>query len=540
LATHVLWSALLPLSGTLVRGTGSTLLNSRQLLSSIATTLGLVDPGTGPSGLAPVATSSNAVRQDRIRPEVLVVGASIITLGLAATQISGHDTFTLVPLLASLPLVVVSPKARVMVLMFGGLLVFQSSTGVSLLKSTYLGVAFIALLAAITRLIYLPDRRAIDLMRPLVVTAAVFAGVVILSLAVAIVERTALSDWVRDAAPYFLFCTVPIFALDFGTSMSRRYLISVFIAVGVLAALSFFVEWAGANRRQIFQLPITHLLLPSGLLSNALVCYSSSRAMTSEWRARIQWTVFSGALVAVLALLTGTRSFLAVLLIVPLIVSLAGRGRVVTRAFRGVLFAIAMLAIALVITWFVVHVTASNPPLVPDRFATSQVSTSDVSYRLRLQEFVAAVTVFLSSPLLGAGPGHIFHWSPIVGPAWNTFTLDTGMVVPAKFGLVGVAALAAICVALVLFLNKTALTSRAKTSWAALVAFAIVGVIGLVLGSPIEDKGFSFGMILILALVLADYQESVPTLELSASDRINSANRVSRFGRLVVAITSRR
>jgi O-antigen ligase len=519
---------------------GSKLLTRRQLRSGSARAQEMVGAGNGPSGSADVATSSTALRRERIKPEVLVVGASIITLGLAATQISGRDTVTMVALLISLPLVVVSPRARVLVLTFGGLLVFQSSTGVSLLKSTYLGVAFIALVAAITRLIYLPDRRAIDLMKPLVVTAAVFAGVVILSLAVATAERTPLSDWLRDAAPYFLFCTVPIFALDFSTSLSRRYLMSVLIAVGVLAAMSFFVEWAGANRRQYFQLPITHLLLPSAMLPTALVCFSISQALTSRWRARIQWIAFSGALVAVLALLTGTRSFLAVLLIVPLIVPLAAPGRLVTRAFRGLLFAVAVLAVGLAITWLVVHMTAVNPVVLPDRFATVQAPATDFSYRLRLQELAAAAAVFLSSPLVGAGPGHIFHWSPIVGPAWNSFTLDTGMVVPAKFGLVGVAALAAIGVALVFFLNKTASTSRAKPSWTALVAFAIVGVIGLVLGSTLEDKGFSFGMILILALVLADYQESVPTLELSASDRINSVNRMSRFGRLVVAITSRR
>ncbi len=480
---------------------------------------------TGQSERPPASTSSAGMRRGRIEPELLVVGASTITLGLGLAQNYGHDTITLVALLISLPLVAVSPRARVLVLIFGGLLVFESSAVVSLLKSAYLGVASVALLAAITRLVYRPDRRTLGLLKPMVIGAAFFAGVVVVSLLVATAERTALSDWLRDAAPYFLFCTIPIFALDFGTSMSRRYLISVLIAAGVLAALSFFVEWAG-NLRQYFHLPISHLLLPSPLLPAALLCFSSSRAIASRWKARIQWTALSGALVAVLALLTGTRALAAVLLIVPLIVLLASRDRIAIRIFRGLLLAGSVLAIGLVITWLVVHVTGSNPLLLPDRFATVQVPTGDLSYRLRVQEFAAAAAVFLSSPLLGAGPGHIFHWTPILGSAWNTFTLDTGMVVPAKFGLVGVTALIAIGVTLVSFLQKTALTIRTTASWAALVAFATVGAIWLVLGSPFEDKGFTFGMILILALVLADYKASVPALEVGAGHRSSSTTRV--------------
>jgi O-antigen ligase len=468
--------------------------------------------------LEAVSNASVAVPRGRqSKPEVLVLGASILTVGLAAAQISGQDLIATGVLLASLPFVLGSPRARILVLTFGGLLAFQSSSGVSLLKSTYLGVAFIALLAAIIRLIDLPDRRAIGLMKPMVVTSSVFAGVVVLSLAVAMGEGTLFSDWLRDAAPYFLFSTVPIFALDLSTGVSRRYLVSVLIAVGVLAALSWAIEWAGSDRRNYFQLPISHLLLPSSLLAAALVCFSASRAITTGGRARIRWVGLSGALIAVLALLTGTRSEL-VLLVVPLLVSLALPGQVVARALRVMVFTIVALGVALAVTFLVLQIMGSSPQVLVDRFGTlPQIlidPTQDASYRLRQVQVESAFAMFLSSPIIGVGPGHLFDWSGVGnGTVLSTFNVDTGMELPAKFGLLGVAALVAISGALFVVLKRLAVTIRGEASRAALVAFAMLGAISFVLGSTLEDKGFSFGLILLLALALVDYQAPVSAIE---------------------------
>jgi O-antigen ligase len=90
----------------------------------------------------------------------------------------------------------------------------------------------------------------------------------------------------------------------------------------------------------------------------------------------------------------------------------------------------------------------------------------------------------------------------------STFNVDTGMEFPAKFGLVGVVALVGMSVALATVFMKAAVTIRAETSWTSLVAFSVIGAVYFLFASPIEDKGFSFGMILLLALLLADYRSS--------------------------------
>lgn len=463
-------------------------------------------------------------REEQGKPELVVLGAAVLTLALAATQSSGQDTIVVLALLGTLPLVIVSSHVRLVVLTFGGLLAFQSSVGVGLLKSTYLVVVFTALLAAMFTVGSLPDRRAINLMKPMLVTTALFAAVVALSLAVAIVEGTPLADWLRDASPYFLFCSVPIFALDFSSHVSRRYLISVLIAVGVLAALSGAIDWAG-TRRQYFQFAISHLLLPSGLLATALVCFSTSRALTSAGAVRAVWAAFTGAVLALVALLTGTRSFSVVLLLVPLMVSVALPGGVIARLLQVSVFTVLMLAAGLGATFFALQVTGSNPQSLVDRFATVaqflSSPTQDPSYQLRQQEFDSAMRLFQSSPLVGTGPGHLFDWASITGEVVTTFNIDTGMEVPAKFGLVGVAALLAIGVALFVVLKKMALTVRARASTAAVSAFATVGAIWLLFGSPLEDKGFSYGMILLLALALADCRDPIPILRMGRSATVH-------------------
>lgn len=78
-----------------------------------------------------------------------------------------HFIFAVACLIISLPLVVVSAQARVLVLTFGGLLAFQSSAGLSLVKSIYFAVAVIALLSAIATFAKHPDHRALNLMKPM-------------------------------------------------------------------------------------------------------------------------------------------------------------------------------------------------------------------------------------------------------------------------------------------------------------------------------------------------------------------------------------
>ena len=127
---------------------------------------------------------------------------------------------------------------RTAFLIFGGLAVLQGSDGLSAAKGVYLlgvGAAFAGALLSLGRL---EGTRAYRLLSPLVVLSLVFGMLVALSLAVSVAHGASATAWFRDAAPYLLLATVPVFALDLHASASRNTLVLMFVIAGALATIS--------------------------------------------------------------------------------------------------------------------------------------------------------------------------------------------------------------------------------------------------------------------------------------------------------------
>jgi len=115
--------------------------------------------------------------------------------------------------------------------------------------------------------------------------------------------------------------------------------------------------------------------------------------------------------------------------------------------------------------------------------------------------------------VIGVGPGHGIEWIDVSGLPRKDLTVDTPVAVLAKFGLVGGGLVVALVVA---YFGVGAAIVR-RYVWSAealgLSGFGAYSLVSLPLGMALEDKSFSFGVALLLALALsrAMHNESPPT-----------------------------
>jgi hypothetical protein len=130
-------------------------------------------------------------------------------------------------------------------------------------------------------------------------------------------------------------------------------------------------------------------------------------------------------------------------------------------------------------------------------------SGSGQSYTARLAQTRVAWDAFASAPIFGVGPGWTYQWQDRFG-VYSSFSIDSPAAIPAKFGIVGLVAMAAIVVALIVLTRNLRVQREPSTAWTALVAFLAVVAAGAPLGSPFEDKGLGFGLLILIALAVLD------------------------------------
>ena len=106
---------------------------------------------------------------------------------------------------------------------------------------------------------------------------------------------------------------------------------------------------------------------------------------------------------------------------------------------------------------------------------------------------------------LAAGQkGLSIDWVDVSGYPRTGFTADTPLVMPAKFGLVGVLAFLGAALAYGLTVRTALRRDRRSRITLTLVAYGVLTIVGLPLGFPIEDKGASLALMLLLALAFAE------------------------------------
>jgi O-antigen ligase len=447
-------------------------------------------------------------RSRRFRPSsdfapVVPLGIfAALALSVATGIVSvGTPQFAVLPVAALVgALLLIDGRARLLMVIFGGTLFLQRSAGIDASKLALLGAFAIAFVGALLRIRKLRASAVYRLAAPLITASVIFAAMIILSMVGAHLRGTPASEILRDATPYLLFASTPVFALDAQSSFSRNALGRVLVAAGLFGAIAFAVVWL--QRRGLAYLPLSRLGVASLFLPAALFSFAMSRALQAN-RRRLRWLTLAAVLLALLAT-TGTRTALA-LFVVPFAIVVATRRNRVVRSFRLALVVPLAISLAFVFAIAVVAFTHANTTFLKERISLVKVSgnsQADASYNDRLEEGHAAWSVFRLSPVFGVGPGYPFEYVPQGSQVPNVgFQLDTPLTFPAKFGIVGLLLAAFVAAKFWSFLGNVR-RLMPDTSYLSLAGYFAFVLAMSFFAPPFEDKGFSYGLILSLALVL--------------------------------------
>ncbi|RWZ68631.1 hypothetical protein ELQ92_05375 [Labedella populi] len=459
-------------------------------------------------------------------------GRSIAILGSVVTVI-------LVPLVLAFPAAIVLVLAPPVVHLFvryaivrlvwfigGAMLVFQVGDGLTPEKLIYMVGIVAASIISVVRFRTIGGQQWARRFRLSLVGSAVLAGWILLvtsihSLVVMGIEPTM---WARDALTYLLIAAAVPIAIDAASTTSLRTARILSIVVGVLAASGFAVVWIqsrgyGATEGEVERSFLASLLAVTVPLALAFALGLAGRRFNLLW-------VALGCSLIVAVLITGTRTgFVLVAALVGVIGAVSKERVGAVRFVGGAVASIALIAAA-------VPIAAAAFSSATDVLArlTGIVATlergfgQDQSGAMREWATHRSASIFQSNPVLGQGLGVFFPNPNPLGVA-SSFSLDTPMMFPAKFGILGCIV---VVVALVLIMypviRKTPDTRWLVESTAARGA-TLVWVALLPLASTTEDKGFAISIALIVLLVGA-----------SARDERNRIMRVEPGGGAAVAI----
>lgn len=431
-------------------------------------------------------------------------------------------------------------RFRIAFVLFGGMVALQSSPTLNATKIAYLVGTALCLVGAMAAVWRARRTPAVRLAVRWIAVSAALAVLMAVSFFVAMGNGTSIANWVRDSAAYALFAAVPIFALDGQASTSRRLLVGMLVVAGLLGGLSWAVEWL--TRRQILELPLARLVFPGGQLPGMLYLFATAAALTAR-RRHVAWVMLAGIILG-LFLITGTRASL-LLLVGPLaMAAIAGwthiRSSLSSIAGHAVVAVAVVLAFQLALALPVVlglgrtpgepGSSASAAPSIPsvlgDRFGTLPGVVgnppSDASFKERVAQYEAAWALLVSSPIVGVGPGHAIEWFDISGYKRTEFTADTPLVMPAKFGLLGILVFLGAAVAYGSTVRTALRRNRRSGITLTLVGYAVWTIVGLPLGFPIEDKGASLALILVLALAFTE-RDAAQSIDPAPLDELNAS-----------------
>ena len=183
-------------------------------------------------------------------------------------------------------------------------------------------------------------------------------------------------------------------------------------------------------------------------------------------------------------------------------------GRFIRLALGGPVAVLLMLGLA----YSVVSATHASTTILSDRITILKHTgtASDASYHERQAETHAAADIFYANPIFGSGPGTTFHWIAASGTPQSAFVTDEPLDFPAKFGIAGLAVVGFLVLSYISFLRSALRFNHPRTETLALTAYLALAVVGTLLANVFEDKGFTFGLILLLALVFRTWLPAAP------------------------------
>lgn len=448
-------------------------------------------------------------RLPRRDPRLWGLAAPLAGAALAAAfgwALVRHQTLAMLPvaLIVVLPLVL-SQRTRVLFVVFGALLVFQSSDELNLRKMLYLFGVMVAFGGTLYNLPTLSRTRAFHLIAPMLRASVAIFVMLAASGIVATTFDVPKQTWLRDIGPYALFAFAPFFALEAAASFSGTALRRLLVVAGSVSGLSFMLRWL-ANRG-LADLGLAQIGLPTLLLAASAFAFGLAVVLEGE-RRRLAWLVLTIVLFVMLVS-TGTRT-IGVLLAAPLAIVLGSRRHLARRSLRLVVALPIAVVIGVVAFLTVVNFGNVERAELSRRAALLTESLgdtgSDQSYLDRADQTRTSWSLFRSSPLVGVGPGHPFPWVNYRGiPQPPKTVVDSPISYFAKFGIMGAVTLVILALGFISLLRRlAAATGGRSVAQLALIGYAAIVAATFVLLVPFEDKGLSTAALLLLAVALRE------------------------------------
>lgn len=392
--------------------------------------------------------------------------------------------FTVVALVAVSPLLLTllqSGRGRAILIVVGGVVVFQSSESLSSIKVGYMAVVLAAVATSRRERECAPLRRA-------EAAGLILAICVTLSCVVALLRGAELPGLLRDAAPYLLLAASARLAADLGRRSPPRSLLNFATTAGVIGAALWTAEWM--SRRGYVE------AVAPGLASFSLVCLgvalTSARAATS--RSSSSWWMLTGTLIAA-ALATGTRNALLLLIIPAVVTFVSGRDGSRQRRMRVLIQALIVLPIGMVMLVAAAWVADVDLTSGYSRVGGLLAADGGVSLAERRVQHDLAATEFVRNPLIG-NPGKTYDvYRPSSWRFTRQSTLDSSLLPLARWGVVGTVSLAWFLWRWWRFLRPAA---TRHTVWGlAASGFLAACLPQLIAGPLVEDKGFGLSLLLL-------------------------------------------
>lgn len=373
---------------------------------------------------------------------------------------------------------------RLTAVVVGGMFVLGSSSDLSSNKIVYAAVILVCAVISAWRLIENPPGFAY-IFRPLLWWGMAFAVILLFSYLLS-PGGSDFGTFGRQSLFYVLIILGPIIGLDSGRDVKPGAVYAIIGVTGTVAAIGFAFDWL--DRRGVTALPmgrfvLSSLVLPGYTFALALVLIFFA---TTIWQ-RLLWAI-PLMTVPIAMLVTGTRTNLIIF-----IAAIAVVGRRVNRRVP-LLRLIVLVVVAGMIGGFLFPIIASlvieQPGFIENRIkAALTVLTgsagADQSFAGRSQQYTIALDMINRSQVLGYGLGYRIP-----------FTIDSPLLSVVRLGWLGVGVIVAFIGVLTVGVWRSARHyghSPAHTAW---WGFLFVIIANIPFGTPLEDRGFGFAIML--------------------------------------------
>jgi hypothetical protein len=445
-------------------------------------------------------------RIDRISNRALACGFLLIvgTMSLGFGFLAGRSLLLLsegISVLIGAALCLTGPKCRLLLTVGGALVVFQSD--LTILKYAYLALALLCLRLSLKG-IRNSQGKIPEQFRVLVVSSVILVGYLTFTWVVSRSNGTPFERWFRDVLPYLLIAFLPYIGIDAGRVISPRWNRRWLIGLGLVTSVGLAAEWL--SRRGVSALPFGGFVLSSTVVPALCFAYAITKAGLPSTPRRWPW-VATAVLILVAVLVSGSRSSLVLPAAFLGVVGTPQNFRLAPRKAVGLLLGLilSILAVAPIIAQLFV----SDPNFLSGRLSdTLSViggnADSDGSYGARKAAYNLTIEAFTNHLALGTGPGYLYTLPPA-----TAFNLDAPGIVPAKFGLVGMAIIGLFLMSVIVTIRRIRRSCGPSPAISAACGWAAVLTILIPLGPWIEDKGFALALTVLFGLVIADARTGI-------------------------------